>query len=192
MKNNNPLPFSYSTVSSEEELLQILHLQKQNVKSTLDESDMKKEGFVTIQHTLSQLKKLNHPYSHVIAKCEKKVVGFALISLLEHCEFVPFLQAFHELLKGLNHEGYPLSTYRYVIMGQVCVDREYRGKGIFRGLYKKFEDEMKSDFDYIVTEISNRNQRSLNAHFAIGFEAIKTHKAENQDWVIVIKKIASK
>ena len=46
---------------------------------------------------------------------------------------------------------------------------------------------MKGHFDFMVTEIDARNQRSINAHVKYGFETIKEFSSEDgKDWVIVL------
>jgi len=42
-------------------------------------------------------------------------------------------------------------------------------------------------FDFAITEIDNRNQRSLNAHKRIGFREIhRYNSADKTEWVIVV------
>jgi hypothetical protein len=39
------------------------------------------------------------------------------------------IHIFEEVLDTLEHRGRPLSRQRYYVMGQVCVDGPWRGKG---------------------------------------------------------------
>ena len=43
-----------------------------------------------------------------------------------------------------------------------------------------------SDFDFIITEISASNYRSLNAHKRIGFKKINTFRDKIDEWDVVI------
>ena len=75
-------------------------------------------------------------------------------------------------------------------MGQICIDKSYRGQGIFSELYQEMAKRMNGDFDYIITEIASRNHRSLRAHQKIGFETIKTYQIENEEeWVLLLKNL---
>ena len=44
---------------TDESLLQILDLQKRNLKKYLSDVEKESEGFVTAEHTFEQLKKIN-------------------------------------------------------------------------------------------------------------------------------------
>jgi len=70
-------------------------------------------------------------------------------------------------------------------MGQICVAKSVRGKGVFRGLYSYMAQELKNDFDAIITEVDTKNIRSSNAHKAVGFKVIKNYTSNNQLWEII-------
>jgi L-amino acid N-acyltransferase YncA len=73
-------------------------------------------------------------------------------------------------------------------MGQVCIDKNYRGQGLFGNLYKTMQKYYANDFQYLITEISARNPRSLKAHSKVGFEDLKvfTDKVSGEVWHLVI------
>ena len=62
----------------------------------------------------------------------------------------PMFQQIEESLKDQD----PLFS-NYIAMGQVCVDKNYRKKGIFRGLYNFMKKELKSDYTCIITEVDS-------------------------------------
>jgi predicted GNAT family N-acyltransferase len=74
----------------------------------------------------------------------------------------------------------------YVIMGQVCVDKNYRKQGIFRGLYDFYRTQLQHEFDYLITEVAVINQRSMNAHESIGFKKIDSYEEEGINWNIML------
>ena len=77
-------------------------------------------------------------------------------------------------------------AFRYILMGQVCVAKDYRGQGVFEGLYRKMQERMAPYFDLIVTEISERNARSLRAHEKVGFvEMTRFQAPDGERWVVV-------
>jgi ribosomal protein S18 acetylase RimI-like enzyme len=71
-------------------------------------------------------------------------------------------------------------------MGQICIEKEYRGKGIVPMLYNKHKEIYSSQYDFILTEISTRNIRSLKAHEKIGFKTIHYHRDQLDEWAVVI------
>jgi len=174
---------TYHRAKTPEELKAILELQQQNLRESLSEKQKEKEGFVTIKHNFNILKKMNDAYPHCIAKDNGIVVGYALCMLKEFKKDIPFiipmLKEVNTFLKAENRK------VNYIVMGQVCISKNKRGKGVFRGLYNFMAQELKKDFNAIITEASVKNKRSLNAHKAIGFKVLKTHTSNNQKWEII-------
>jgi len=73
----------------------------------------------------------------------------------------------------------------FIVMGQICIDKEFRGQGIFRGLYSAMKEAVSENFNYIITEVDATNLRSLNAHYAVGFTLLKTYFADKKDWKLI-------
>ena len=69
---------SYKTTDSVSELEAIIKLQKNNLPKNISDSEKKAQGFVTVQHTLELLKKMQNSYPHIIAKHNNTVIGYAL------------------------------------------------------------------------------------------------------------------
>ncbi len=170
----------YKLTSANEELEQILTLQTQNLPANLSEVEKEKQGFVTVQHTFNLLKKMHDIHPHIIAKQNEEIVGYALSMSAIFSNDIPILiPMFNEIDKSSKIKS------NYILMGQVCIDKNHRGKGLFRGLYDKMKNAFSSTYDSIITEIDSLNIRSLNAHKAIGFKELSTYQTNNQNWVIV-------
>jgi L-amino acid N-acyltransferase YncA len=71
-------------------------------------------------------------------------------------------------------------------MGQICIDKTYRGKGVFKMLYDKHREMNKDVYDFIVTEISTGNLRSIKAHQKTGFKTIHTYLDHMDEWNVVL------
>lgn len=176
----------YTTAESLQDLQQILELQAQNLPQSVDEQEMKSQGFVTVKHELSLLSEMNKDYQHIIAKANDKVAGFALVMLKKFANKIPVLVPMFELIDQLQYQGKPLKEYSYFVMGQICIDKEYRGQGIFQGLYTAMREQMSLHFDLVVTEIATRNERSLKAHSRVGFSSLTRYVADDEEWDIVV------
>ena len=181
MKTN----ISYHQVSNDEELKQILKLQKENLPKDLSKSEREREGFVTVNHSFKLLKKMNDKCPHIIVKFNNKVVGYALSMLQEFKQDIPVLiPMFYQIEKALiDIESDNLS---YIVMGQICIDKNYRKQGLFRGLYNFMRLQLNTSFDVIITEVDANNTRSINAHKAVGFKLLKNYKSNNQSWDLII------
>jgi len=175
---------TYHRVTTDEELNGILKLQEQNLKEVLSADDKSKEGFVTLKHTFDMLKLMNDKCAHCIAKYDDKVVGYALSMKQDFKKDIPLLvPMFIEIDNALFEKNTRLN---YIAMGQICIDKNHRGQGIFRGLYNFMKDELSKEYDAIITEVDVLNARSSQAHKAVGFEILKNYSSNNQDWELII------
>jgi predicted GNAT family N-acyltransferase len=172
-------------VTSINELQQILTLQQQNLKQNISERDKKEQGFVTLKHTLPILEEMHRLAPSVIIKDDDKVVAYALTELRECRQLMPDLEPMFFLLDSLNWNNQPLTSYRFYVMGQVCIAKAYRGQGLFEQLYEHHKKIYQSQFDLFVTEISALNHRSMRAHDKVGFKTIHTHEHNLDEWVVV-------
>ena len=170
----------YKRAKTDLELNQILELQRANIPSIISEDEKKKEGFVTVHHTLEILKAMNDKCAHIIAKHQDKVVGYALCMLKEFKEDIEVLKPmFNQIDNSLK------SNQTYMTMGQVCVDKAYRKQGVFRGLYNYMKQQLQLEFDMVITEVDVKNTRSVNVHYAIGFEDLHFYNSNNQEWALI-------
>jgi RimJ/RimL family protein N-acetyltransferase len=70
-------------------------------------------------------------------------------------------------------------------MGQICVAKKYRKQGIFRGLYAFYKEELQDQFDFLITDVAVINERSMQAHEAVGFKKIDTYEEDAVVWNII-------
>ncbi|MFV8371783.1 GNAT family N-acetyltransferase [Flavobacterium sp. LB2P6] len=171
----------YKRASTLDELEQIRALQLQNSSQNISSEEKLQEGFVTIQHSFALLEQMNSACAHIIAKGNDAVTGFALVMLSgfrnEIEVLIPMFKRIDELVP---------KDKTYVVMGQICVDKNYRKQGIFRGLYHFYREELHRQFDYLITEIAAINLRSMQAHKAVGFKIIDTYEEDGIVWNIMI------
>ncbi|MDE1205637.1 GNAT family N-acetyltransferase [Tenacibaculum larymnensis] len=170
----------FITATNQTDLLQILDLQRQNLPEKLSETDKKEQGFVTVRHDLEILQKMNDMHPHIIARNDGKVIGYALSMSKSFRNDIPTLIPMFDEIDTTSKGAKP-----YILMGQVCIGKNFRGKGIFRGLYTKMKEEFTGIYHSIITEVDEENTRSMNAHKAIGFKTLKTYKSNNHNWEII-------
>lgn len=175
-----------TTVQHTEELAQILTLQEKNLIRNIDSEEMRSQGFVTVHHTMDVLEKMHALAPSVIIKDNEEVVAYALTMPRATRQLVPTLEPMFAVLDQLQYKGRPLNDYRFYVMGQICVDKAYRGQGLFDKLYQHHRDTFQPSFDFILTEIATRNTRSIRAHERVGFKTIHTHRDDLDEWQVVV------
>jgi ribosomal protein S18 acetylase RimI-like enzyme len=175
-----------TVVTTNGELEQIIQLSHQNLRTKISEEEKNSEGFVSWNYSLELLQKMNAQCPHVIVKDDGKVIGYALVALKEAKDFHPALKQMIIDLESLLYKNKKLSEYKYYVMGQICVDKLYRGKGIFEMLYQQHKALFEKDYDFVITEISQSNTRSLRAHEKVGFKTIYTYNDNIDKWSVVL------
>ncbi len=171
----------YEQTSTLAQLEEILLLQQLNLPKNLTTEEKEQEGFLTVEHSLAFLKEMHHECPHTIAIDQGKVIGYALSMHPKFANSIEVLKPmFHEINKVVQN------NCNYMVMGQICVSKEYRGKGVFRGLYKAMKEKLPKGFDTIITEVDAKNQRSLHAHEAVGFTELKRYHSEGKEWSLII------
>lgn len=177
----------FDTANSLADLKGILELQKQNLKINLTDNAISKQGFVTVHHTLEQLQQLNAIEKHVIAKDGDKIIGYVLAMTPKSQSNIPILIPMFKIFGETYFNGKAITTYNYLVVGQVCIDQMYRGQGIFDRCYNAYKECFKAKYDFAITEIAATNLRSLSAHKRVGFNEIATYTAPDQvEWKIVV------
>jgi GNAT superfamily N-acetyltransferase len=138
-------------------------------------------------HTLEDLRKMNAIEQHIICKDNEKVIAYLLAMTIHSKNDLPVLFPMFEEFNKVIYKDKPLSSYNYVIVGQVCVDKDYRGQGILDECYEEYKRVFKGKYDFAITEISARNMRSIKAHLRIGFKEIHRYNSpDKEEWSIVI------
>lgn len=172
---------------TDQDLRDILALQRQNHVSQLPADVQAREGFVTLQYTLAELQQLHAAAPSIIARADGRLVGYALAAVPAVRGLVPPLDELFAMVETLPYHGRPLADHPYYLMGQICVAEGYRGMGLFDQLYQAHRATYSSQYQLLVTDIAARNTRSLRAHQRVGFQALHRFldPVSEQEWVVV-------
>lgn len=176
----------FSFEAKDKHLQQILDLQRINLKSHLSPSVCDEAGFVTMQYSFDQLKKMHQETPHLVILLDDQVIGYALAMPGQFGKLFPGLdpmfQITHDQLLNI-----PSSVSKdFLVMGQVCIAKEFRGTGLFQRLYDVYLNKYIPQFGLVVTEIAAINKRSMSAHKKVGFQELTSYIGPDDiEWVIV-------
>lgn len=173
-------------VSGQKEILGIKELQNSNLKRNLDADEIQRDGFVTAEYSIPLLEYMNRIEPSVVAMDNEIVAGYALVVTKE-------LIGQHDLLDDLFNEinrqtynGDLLKDIDYAIVGQLCVAKMYRGSGLVAAMYKFYKEQLSPKYKYLVTDVEDKNPRSIKAHVKTGFQIIGTSNYGGGNWHIVL------
>jgi len=179
----------FTTVTEPHEVEMILALQAENHRDHVDAATAASDGFTSVRHEPAVLQEMNRTHPSAIALAAGQLAGYCLMMAQDFRDRVPVLQPMFNLLEGLEWRGEALAANsRWFVMGQVCVARAFRGMGAFDGLYHELRKVYAPQFDFTVTEISQRNPRSIRAHRRVGFETLHVHPdpITGELWEVVV------
>ena len=173
-------------VTQQKELKQILELQQLYLRGKKGPGEEAEQGFLTVAHSLTQLHQLHEREPSVIVKDRDTLAGYALVMTRDCKDIIPVLVPMFRHLERLCFGGQPLNNYPYYVMGQVCVAKEYRGRGVFDMLYHKHRELFRDSYRFVITEISTRNLRSVRAHERVGFRTVDIYRDETDEWDVAL------
>jgi predicted GNAT superfamily acetyltransferase len=130
---------------------------------------------------------MNSYEQSVIAKENDVVVAYLLAMTQQSKYDIPILAPMFEVFNEVIYRGKKISEFHYLVVGQVCVAKEFRGKGILDECYKEYKKRFDKKYEFAITEIAQQNVRSMKAHQRIGFKTILQYRESNgTDWNIVL------
>ena len=162
-------------------MIQILALQQKNLFTAISSEEKKIQGFVTVSHTFDLLKTMNDVCPHIIAKSEDRVIGYALCMHPKFADKIEVLRSMFDEIDAIHPK-----PENFIVMGQICIDKVYRGRGVFRQLYQSMQKAIQPEFEKIITKVDAENRRSLQAHYSVGFEKLKTYLSEGRKWKLIV------
>ena len=178
----------FEAASTDQQFEQILALQRLNLFSVISEEEQAHQGFVFAEHTLPLLKKMAAHLPQVVALSDGRVVGYNLAMTSSMKNEMPRLVPMFEQFERSQYRGRPLSEYTFMVGGQVCVDKDFRGQGLLSRLYHETRNRLPPGYQLwlCVTEVAARNVVSLKAHEKMGFEVASTYHDGKELWYVVV------
>jgi len=166
-------------VGNDGELDQILRLQRENHLHALGADERAADGFLTVEHDLPLLRRMHAIAPSIVAFDGSELAGYALVMPVECRALIPMLVPMFDRLDALG-------VTSYYIMGQICVAKPYRGRGVFDALYAAHREHLAARYDRCVTEVATRNTRSMRAHERVGFTVLEQYRDATDEWALLV------
>lgn len=168
------------------ELEGIKKLQEENLKRNLPGNEAETEGFVTAEYSIEFLETLHKAGPSIIAKDSDHVVGYALVADKSIRNQHELLSDLFNCIDRITFNGVSLKEARYVVVGQLCVAKNYRGLGLVQRMYREFKNSLAGEYDYCLTDVAENNPRSLKVHLKSGFQVVDSIPYGGLKWNIVL------
>jgi predicted GNAT superfamily acetyltransferase len=174
-------------LKSDQDIRQMLALQSANLEASIQPHTALKEGFLTVRHNYDLIAEMQAKEPQVIIRDQGQIVAYLLAMPKCMRNSIPILVPFFDQLDRMHYNGRSLKEVNYILNGQVCVAKSHRGKGTFDLLFKGMKQYLAEKYTYVVTEIAQRNTRSLKAHQRVGFQVLSNYiSPQGEDWAVVL------
>jgi hypothetical protein len=130
---------------------------------------------------------MNDDERHILAKEDNTVIAYLLAMTKRATTLIPALHPMFEMFEETKYGERFISNFNYIVVGQACVDKRFRGLGVLDKCYETYKEHFRPRYDFAITEIAIANNRSQAAHRRIGFREIARYIApDNIEWSIVV------
>jgi hypothetical protein len=164
----------------------ILKLQAANYVGNLAEAE-RKDGFLSAEFTRDQVVEMSQDLGIMVAIDSGTLAGYlcAFRNDFSHGSLV--LSKMFESYGRVRFEGKSLDSYSSYVYGPVCIARDYRRRGLLRGLYEAQKEDLAGLFEVGVAFVSRNNPHSLNAHIAgLGMTEAGEFELKGNAYVILV------
>ena len=169
----------------------ILKLQAANYVVNLSEAD-RHEGFLSAEFSREQVAAMAEDLGIMIAVESGVVAGYLCAFRNDFNHGSPVLAEMLNSYDRVELEGKPLSSYRSYIYGPVCIGKDYRRRGLLRGLFEAQKRDLMGQFDVGVAFVARSNSHSLQAHIAgLGMVDVGDFEVKGNSYAILAFRLPS-
>lgn len=168
------------------EIEEIKILQTRNLKENISLKSRSIDGFLTASYSINFLIKMNQLTPAIIAKQDDVVVGYVLATDKSQLSYHPLLNDLSCQINKISFKKKTIGDFNYLVVGQLCVAKEFRGKGVAQRLYFHFKKVYKNRYPFAVTDVDQKNNASLRMHSKVGFKTLSTLNYGESTWNVVV------
>lgn len=162
----------------------ILSLQDRNLFSNLTETE-RENGFVTTPFTKKQIEEIIKQNGIFIAENnENLIVAYAFAGSWKYFEQWEIFNFMVARFPKLSFNNAKISTKNSFQYGPVCIDKNYRSKGILNLIFEEMRIEFVKKYPISITFINKVNVISEKAHTKkLGWKIIDEFKFNNNTYI---------
>ena len=146
----------------------LMALQEKHIVHNLTHEQQTKQGFVTTRFTADLLIELQSEGRSFVLYDGTRLGAYAFgatnnfLRQWELCNFM--IERFSELDSAKIISGDMISAENSFMYGPVCIDNDFRGRGVLKLLFEAVAAEGVGKYKFVTTFINQRNEISLAAH----------------------------
>jgi hypothetical protein len=177
----------YSTLNNSKDLDAIIELQKSNLADFLPQEQLS-EGCLFMSYTPEQLQAFNQYTPGVIVKDDNVLVAYLLAIPANAKQVLPEFSKILNLFIENNYEDVEnLNENNCLLIGQVCIRKDYRGLGILEECYSIYQKMFVNKYQFAIAATAKVNARSIKAHQRLGFKQLSDYTdATGKEFTLLI------
>lgn len=162
-----------TSLASTADISGVLDLQEQYLFRNMTDEE-RKQGFVTTPFTVQQIEAILKEKGLFVAKNEEeKVIAYIFAASWKYFEQWEIFNYMVSRFPKLSFQGQEITTQNSFQYGPVCIDKKYRGQGLFNQLFEEMRLEFVNRYPISITFINQVNEISTAAHTRkLGWEII--------------------
>lgn len=177
-------------LAEEKDIPAIMALHKKFHISTIADED-REGGFITATFSSDDLLALIGKMGCIsLAFDGERLVGFVFSAAWEYWNKLELFAYMAEHLPESAVGGVTITDDNSYHYGPVCVDTDYRGKGILPKMFDVSKTEMRKKYDLAVTFVNVVNDRSCHVHKnKLDFDVTKTFAFNDNEYYEMVFKV---
>ena len=162
----------------------VLSLQEKYLYSNLNEKE-RENGFVTTPFTINQIEEIITQNGLFVAENEDKlIIAYAFAASWKYFEQWEMFKFMISRFSELSFNGNKITTENSFQYGPVCIDKDYRGKGVLNLIFEEMRIEFLKKYSISITFINKINAISEKAHIKkLGWEIIEEFEYNNNNYI---------
>ncbi len=169
-----------------EDFQQIVELQNRNLRLNLSADDLT-DGFLGTAFTIDQFKEMDRSIAVVVAIENDKICGYLCASTPEFNESTPAPSAMLKACSRITYKGKVLTDYKFFVATPICIDKKYRGTGVYIGLCQKILELIPHEHELAVGFIHTENHRHLKAREKMDLEIVGQFSLGENTFHIIVR-----
>jgi hypothetical protein len=151
--------------------------------------DQRSDGYLSGKFSAEQFADFNRDLCAVVADDASRLAGYLCASSNEFNKQFGLSGKLVSQYPHINFNGRSLDKWNSFVSGPICVESDYRGQGIFPGLYDRLFTLVPEDYDVAVVLVSLSNPRSQRAHEKIGMISLDKFEFDGRRFAVLARMI---
>lgn len=179
-------------IATKEDIPGIIALHQANLIVNLNEKE-KKAGFVTTSLTEEQIQTVIDQKGLFVAKKEATIIGFIIAADWDFFKQWPIFEYMIALFPAFSFKNFEITTVNSFQYGPICIDKNFRGKGIIKELFEYMRIHMVANYPLALTFINKTNLPSFKAHTEkLAWEVIDVFQFNTNNYYILAYDMSQK